>query len=297
MPYDNLTQAIIDLVFALLVSFIVLSLVAGVSAGLFLAYGFWRKSKTRHKKSLETTLLEVSLPRENEIKIDAAEQLFSSLVGIKGVKGWFHYLKVPDSISFEIVARGQDIRFYVGVPSKMRDMVEKQIHGSYPDAQIMEVEDYNLFENPGKIAYASLKLKKSPYLPIKTYRDLAIDPLSSITSTIGKMAEGEAAAIQILIANTPDAWKKAGRAHITSTKKREANPETAKYSVDQKELEAIEQKISKPGFQIYVRILVTSATKEAADMHLENIQGSFAQFASYNSFEKEKNKYFKGMLS
>src|SRR4029079_5705784 len=169
----------------------------------------------------------------------------------------------------------------------LRDMVEKQIHGSYPDAQIMEVEDYNLFETPGKVAYQALKLKKANYLPIKTYRDLAIDPMSSITSVLGKMSEGESAAVQIVISPSSDQWKKAGREHITTTKKREANPETAKYSVDNKELEAIEQKITKPGFKIYVRMLVVSSTKEAAESHISNLEGSFSQFNSYNEFKKE----------
>jgi len=296
MPLDNITNVILNIVFAFLLAFLLSSIVISCLAGIALAIGFWNKSKKRQARALETALLEVSLPRENEIKIDAAEQLFSSLTSIKGTKGIFSFLKLADSISFEIVGRPQDIRFYIGVPDKLRDMVEKQIHGAYPDAQIIEVEDYNLFEHPGKIAYASLKLKKSNYLPIKTFKDLPIDGLSSITSTIGKMTEGEGAAIQILITPGGDKWKKSGREYITTTKKREANPETAKYSVDQKELEAVEQKITKPGFGAYVRILVVSSTKEAADAHLSNIKGSFSQFDSpYNGFEEEKNRFFKGM--
>jgi len=294
MPLDNFTTALINIIFAFLLAILISTALIGVLAGIIFAIGFWGKNKKRHEKALDTTLLEVSLPRENEIKIDAAEQLFSSLASLKGTKGLLSMFKLGDSVSFEIVAKPQDIRFYVGVPNKLRDMVEKQIHGSYPDAQILEVEDYNLFDKGGKVAYAALKLKKSPYLPIKTYRDLAIDPLSSITSTLGKMTEGEAAAVQILITPAGDTWKKSGREFITTTKKREANPETAKYSVDQKELEAIEQKIAKPGFMTYVRMVVVSSTKEAADSHLSNIEGAFTQFASFNSFEKEKNKYFQG---
>ncbi len=289
-------QIVINLAMAFIIAFLLASVVVGCCLGIFLAIGFWNKSKKRHERALDTVLLEVSLPRENEIKIDAAEQLFSSLVAMKNTKGIFSFLKLADSISFEIVAKPQDIRFYVGVPNKLRDMVEKQIHGSYPDAQVIEVEDYNLFEIPGKVAYQALKLKKANYLPIKTYRDLAIDPLSSITSVLGKMSEGEAAAVQILISPSSEEWKKAGRDHITTTKKREANPETAKYSVDNKELEAIEQKITKPGFKVYLRMLVVSSTKEAAESHISNLEGSFSQFnSSYNEFKKETNKYFKGM--
>ena len=295
MPLDNFTNAILNLVFVFLLAFLMASVIVGCLLGIFLAFSFWRKSRERHNKSLDTSLLEVSLPRENEIKIDAAEQLFSSLTSMKGTKGMFGFLKVPDIVSFEIVAKPQDIRFYVGVPNKLRDMVEKQIHGSYPDAQILEVEEYNLFEIQGKIAYTQLKLSKAHYLPIKTYKDLAVDPLSSITSTLGKMQEGEGAAIQILITPARDSWKKGGRSYITNTKKTEANPETAKYSVDQKELEAIEQKITKPGFETYIRILTVSSTKESADAHLTNIVGAFSQFSSFNSLEKVKQRFFKGM--
>ena len=239
MQLDSFSQSIINLTFIFLLSFLLASIIIACLAGIFLAASFWRKSRERHDKALDTTLLEVSRPRENEIKIDAAEQLFSSLTSIKGTKGVFGFLKAPDVISFEIVAKPQDIRFYVGVPNKLRDMVEKQIHGSYPDAQIMEVDEYNLFEIVGKIAYAQLKLSKAHYLPIKTFKDLPVDPLSSITSTLGKMQEGEATALQILITSTSDTWKKRGRSYITNTKKTEANPETAKYSVDQKDLEPL----------------------------------------------------------
>src|SRR3990167_4181380 len=295
MQLDSFSESIINLTFIFLLSFLLASIIIACLAGIFLAASFWRKSRERHDKALDTTLLEVSLPRENEIKIDAAEQLLANLTSKKGTKGVFGFLKSPDVISFEIVAKPQDIRFYVGVPNKLRDMVEKQIHGSYPDAQIMEVDEYNLFEIVGKIAYAQLKLAKAHYLPIKTFKDLPVDPLSSITSTLGKMQEGEAAALQILITLTGDAWKKSGRSYITTTKKREANPETAKYSVDQKELEAIEQKITKPGFETHVRILTASSTKESAEAHLTNIVGSFSQFSSFNSFEKVKHRLFKGM--
>src|SRR3989338_2216097 len=284
MQLDSFSETIINLTFIFLLSFLMASIIIACLAGIFLALGFWRKSQERHEKALDSSLLEVSLPRENEIKIDAADQLFSGLTSIAGTKGIFGFLKVPDIISFEIVAKPQDIRFYVGVPNRLRDMVEKQIHGSYPDAQILEVDEYNLFEIVGKIAYAQLKLSKAHYLPIKTFKDLAVDPLSSITSTLGKMQEGEAAALQILITPTSDTWKKKGRSYITNTKKTEANPETAKYSVDQKELEAIEQKITKPGFETHIRMLAVSSTKESADAHLANIVGSFSQFSSFNSF-------------
>ncbi|OIP57163.1 MAG: hypothetical protein COX79_05415 [Candidatus Levybacteria bacterium CG_4_10_14_0_2_um_filter_36_16] len=296
MPLEALnTQNLLNTFIVFLIATILSALLVGGVVGIALALGFWRKYKERHQKSLDTALLEITLPRENEIKIDAAEQLFSGFTSIKGAKGFLSFLKVPESISFEIVANSNDIRFYVGVPRRLKDMVEKQIHGAYPDAQVIEIEDYNIFDTDGKVAFATLKLKKASYEPIKIYKDLAVDPLSTVTSTLGKMQEGEAGAIQILITPASDNWKKTGRSYISNTKKREANPETAKYSVDQKELEAVEQKIAKPGFNTQIRLLVVSSTKEAADAHISNMEGAFTQFASFNSFEKAKARFFKGM--
>ncbi|MFI5265649.1 MAG: type IV secretory system conjugative DNA transfer family protein, partial [Candidatus Levyibacteriota bacterium] len=284
------------IIFAFLVGILLSSVFVGCMLGIVAVFLFWRKNRERQKKALEMVMFEVSLPRENEIKIDAAEQMFSSFAGIKGTKGIFGFSRVPDYIVFEIVARTGDIRFYVSMPKKLEDMVEKQIHGAYPDASITVAEEYDLFTDDGKVSFAGLHLNSTAYTPIKTFKDLPVDPLSNIVSTLGKMQEGEAAALQILVTPAGDKWKKTGRSYITSTKKREANPETAKYSVDQKELESIEQKLTKPAFSTYIRMVVSSSTKEAADAHLENMVTTFTQFSSYNSFTKDKMKYFKGMF-
>lgn len=281
----------------LIMSILLLSVSLGILTGLIYTLLMWRKNKLRHKKALDMSLLEIAVPRDNEVKIDTAEQMFSTFAGMKAAKGRFANFKVGDFLTFEIVAKPGDIRFYVGVPNKLRDMIEKQINGAYPDARIRIVEEYNLFDNPeGKVAFCSLRLDKSDYIPIKTFKDLPVDPLSTIASTLGKMQEGEAASIQMLITPAGSEWKSAGRAHITTIKKQESNPETAKYSVDQKELEGIEQKTQKPGFHTFIRIVVASSTSDAAEMHLSNIFGAFSQFSGSNSFKKEKMRFTKGLF-
>ena len=119
---------IMDVIAALIISFLLLSFLFALGAGVFLGYKIWAKNRERQKKALDMVLLEIQLPRENEIKIDAAEQMFSAFSGIKGTKGRLWFLKVPDHIVFEIVAKTGDIRFYVSMPKKLQDMVEKQIH-------------------------------------------------------------------------------------------------------------------------------------------------------------------------
>jgi len=68
--------------------------------------------------------------------------------------------------------------------------------------------EYNIFSREGKVAFTSLKLRSENYEPIKVYKDLPTDSLSSITSVLAKMTEGEGAAIQILITPADSNWKK-----------------------------------------------------------------------------------------
>ncbi|MDP3988582.1 MAG: type IV secretion system DNA-binding domain-containing protein [Candidatus Levybacteria bacterium] len=298
---DSLTQAFIS---ALLGLFGAIVLIFGLYALGYIIFLFY-KYKNREKESLDSVLLQIAVPRDNEIKIDAAEQLFSALFSIRK-SGRFSFLHPQPHVSFEIVGMPDDIRFYIHVPNKIRDLVEKQLHGAYPDAEILVVEEkevrhkeyivgneYNIFSKEGKVAFVSLRLKSSDYLPLKAYKDLPVDPLSSITSVLAKMTQGEGAAIQIIVSAASGGWKKAGRSYISKTKKTEANPETAKYSADPKELEAIENKISKPGFDVVVRIVISSSTMESAKAHLDNIKSVFTQFNGANSFTKNRN-FLKG---
>ncbi len=235
------------------------------------------KNRKREERSLKSVLLQVAVSQGNEIKIDAMEQLFSSLNSIKK-GGWKQRYDVQPVVSFELVARLEDIRFYVWAPRKLVDLIEKQIHGAFPEAEITEVPEYNIFTENGKVAYKSYQLKKANFYPIKTFKELATDPMSSLTSALAKMGEGEAAAIQVVISPSVAPWQKEGKGFISSTKKQESDPEKAKFSVAGKTLEAVEGKVSKPGFEVSVRVVVVANTEESAKAHLSNIGSSFEQF-------------------
>ena len=176
------------------------------------------KNRDREKRSLNSVMFQIAVPRGNEIKIDAMEQLFASLYSVKK-GGWKQKYSIQPTISFEIVAKIEDIKFYVWAPKDLRDVVERQIHGAYPDAEVLEVPEYNIFNEQGKVAYKSYQLGKANYLPIKTFRELATDPLASITSALGKMDKGEGVSIQVLISPVDSKWQKNGRGFISETKK------------------------------------------------------------------------------
>ncbi len=185
-----------------------------------------------------------------------------------------------------------NISFYISVPRELRDLIEKQIYGAYPGADIEAVEEYNIFSEKGKVAFASLRLKKDDYLPIRPFRELPTDPLSSITSALAKMQEGEGAAVQFIVSPADGKWKKKGQSFVAHVKKQESDPEKAKFQYDPKVLETITVKCSKSGFDSVIRLVVSSTSKESAKMHLDNLTGAFTQFSSdQNSFTKAKHLF------
>ncbi|MBI4130555.1 type IV secretion system DNA-binding domain-containing protein [Candidatus Roizmanbacteria bacterium] len=262
---------------------VVVTLVLAAAFLGILAIGYavllWLRIKHREEQALGYVLLQVAVPKDNEIKIDAAEQFFSSFGSLRK-SGWKTRITGQVHFTFEMVATPGDIRFYVSVPKKFRDLMEKQIYGAYPGADIHEVQEYNIFSRTGKVAFKALRLKNDDYNPIKVYKDLPTDPLSSVTASLSKMGAGEGVAIQLIISPAGSAWKSEGREFIAKTKKKEASPEEAEFKTEQRDLEAINSKISKPGFDTLVRIVVSAPTKEQADMHLDNLVNTFTQYTS-----------------
>ncbi len=246
------------------------------------------KMKKREKSALETVTLEVRLPKENEIKTDAAEQLFGSFSSL-GNSGFWAFLDIEDVIAFEIIGSTGEVGFYVTAPNKIKDLVEKQIYAFYPMCDISVVEEPQLFSETGHVAYAGLRLKKDEFNPIKVYKELPYDTLAGLTSPLSKIGEGEAGVIQILIRATNSKYKDQGKAYISKTKKKEASPDKATFGVDQKNLERINEKLSRPGFDVVIRLVATAQDKKIAEMHLKNMKTAFNQFASdLNGFTTSK---------
>ena len=80
----NLTALNISgLMIGLFITLLILLLIAGAGLGFGYFFIIWWGNRDREKKSLDSTLIQVTLPRDNEIKIDAAEQFFASFAGIK----------------------------------------------------------------------------------------------------------------------------------------------------------------------------------------------------------------------
>ena len=289
-------QILLDRLITISLASLATILAAGLALVLIYFIVIYFRLKKREQISLEMVTLEVKLAKENEIKIDAADQMFSSFSSLKK-SGFWSFLEVDDVVSFEIIGKKAEIRFYVSAPNRIIDLIEKTIYGYYPMADIKKVDEPNIFSEQGKVVFGGLVQKESAYMPIRLYRDLPTDSLSAITSSLSKFDDNEAGIIQILIRPAGGKWKKEGKSYVSSTKKNEANPEKATFKTDPKVLEKIEDKCSRSGFDATIRFVVTASTKDMADTHLKNIKNAFTQFNSdLNSFSGTKDLFKGGFM-
>ena len=113
---DNVTFLLIILALGIIGLGALVLLLMGSAYALLL----WYRNRDREYDSLNSTLLQVSLPRDNEIKIDAAEQLFNSL-GSARKSGRLAFLKRQPHFSFEIVGTpGRGVKVALFNPNKER---------------------------------------------------------------------------------------------------------------------------------------------------------------------------------
>lgn len=270
---------------------------AVIAAGLTFLFVYliiiYFRLKKREQISLEMVTVEVKLQKDNEIKIDAAEQMIGAFSALKK-SGWKSAFDVDDTVSFEIVGKKSDIRFYVSAPAKIMDLVEKTIYGYYPTADIQRVEEPNIFTENGKVEYAALVQKDYAFMPLKVYKDLPTDPLASITTAFSKLDDEEGAILQILIRPSGSKAKKHGKGYVSSVKKSESDPNKATFKTDQKTLERIDDKASKPAFDTAIRAVVSSPQKARAELHLKNITTALTQLNSDLNSLKKARIMFKG---
>lgn len=265
-------------------------LIGGVTGAILYYLGLLKK-KDRDEKSKHGVLFEVRVPRGNEIEIGVAEKMFSNLHGIGGIgKGIEKYITVNNSISFEMVGLPGEIRYFVHAPKKLAGLVEQQILGSYQEADVSISDEYNIFDETGKVAYASLTQTDEEYYPLKVFEDFKGDPMANLLSTLSKIEEGEGAMIQIIISPAGSKWQKNGRKFIQRVEDNNADPEKKRISVSQEQLQAVSKKIAKTGFRTAIRMVTTAEEGEIANMHLNNIVSAFDQFKNPGINELKKDK-------
>lgn len=299
-------------------------------AVMFLAFGFlYGKRRYDFRRSIDMVFLRILIPkkesdqdekketvRDFKEQISLMEQLLSSLKAIhtKSIRSWIFW---QDYISFEYIAHSQEIHFFVVVPKKAKNLIEKQISAFYSDAVIDEVDEIDIFANKKVVRAVELVLKKPFVYPIKTYQKLESDPMNTITSTLGKLGEGEAASVQILLSPISDTWQKAVK---RAEKKKESkfswsplswmsgflsvmfssHDEEKKGDDHESEDEdgVMKEKRKKTWYEAIIRVIATGDDPYIVESEIKNITSSFSQYsiAGGNAFKTEKKTNLEGFI-
>ena len=265
----------------------------------------------------EHCLLMLEIPRENDKKELAAEQMLAALHGILRSKRELRLSgTLQEHISLEIAAKGQRIRFYIWTPKHLQAFVEGQIYAQYPTVQISEPEtDYSEREFEQAVIHTTeLTLTDNETMPIKTFPSFEVDPLAAITATLAKMdKESEEMWIQIMARPIADDWHRRGAKTIarirggrgilsgsgTATlsyagqafaalvrppegggKEGSSEPELSER--DKARITAIETKTQKLGYQVKIRLLYAGNDQRTARLRMQALVGAFKQFNTTN---------------
>ncbi len=282
----------------------------------FLTYRNYKKINRLKVLNVDSVLLMLEIPRTNDKKELAAEQLFASLHGILRDKTELKNSGgIQEHLSFEIVSTGGQIRFYVWTPKVLQSFVEGQIYAQYPSVQIYKVkEDYVEKGKDYPVVYSSeIALTENEVLPIKTFENFEVDPLAGITGTLAKLNpdKNEELWIQILTRPIPDDWHKSTTdkwVKAVKSGKRiglfgidwtwlitalgalfrppeggTVTPVTVELSERAKtQVEKAEEKATKLGYEVKIRLVYLGSDQMDAKLNMQALVGTFKQYNSTN---------------
>lgn len=290
----------------------------------FFAYNAFFKKKFEKYQIEDKVFLEIKIVKsvsdvKDNIQSDplAAEQLFSVIHGIMKEGG-------NDSVfSFEIIVTDEKIRFIVVVPKILQSHITSQIYAQYPLSQISIIEDYlKDIKSFSSIKTGSLVLGKNEVIPILTFKDFEVDPLSAITSSLSQVKANEGMAIQLLVNPIPDTWQIKGYDYIAKIKKKETgskgqsiasmvlfglidllilNPIRYIFGITPSQVEdkktpqitalsqseeglikSIETKLTRMGFRSYIRVVSYANETFDTEQNYNSCMATFKQFSRAN---------------
>jgi len=279
--------------------------------GFFILFYVWVKYiRLRYIANIKWVLLEIKIPANLIKSPKSMEQIFIGLHGIQSggdIIDKYWKGKIQDWFSFEIVGRGGFIHFFVRTPIQYRNLVEAQIFAQYSEAEIIDANDYvsSVPEPPHPewdLWGTEFILIKDDIYPIKTYRqfeaskpELAVDPIASFLEVMSKLSVNEQIWLQILIRPVPDKWKEAGKVFVENMMGRSnwapGKPPKVLSPGEREILEAIEQNISKLGFEVCIRFIYTAKKDNFNKTNIAAIIGCFKQFGLINLNGFKPNKH------
>lgn len=291
---------------------------------------YWSLNKQYHDHAIYLIRLPKEKPNEKENnnnnyvqrlheEIARGETMFKAIGGLRAERWYNNYswlLGRTDHFSFEIVATNRLISFYVVTPRKLARYLEQQIQAYFPEAVMMETNDYNIFHPQSHTIASYLKTKRSFIFPLKTYSKMEADPMNSLVNVLSKLNEGESIALQYIVRSSHPGWHSKSNRIVSSVhqgkklsdalsfnligksisfasdlfeqakpnnpiKNKMADNQYKLSAMEQELLKAIEEKNSKAGLDINLRVIVSSLNMPKAKMYLTNIISAYSEYNFY----------------
>lgn len=247
-------------------------------------------------------------------------QVMYSIIASTSTKGFMSKIYGQRHISFEIVAREGLVYYYAVVPTVLTDTIRQAIAAAYPSARLEEVAEHSVFSKVGKASGTiggEFTLRKEFIYPISTYMESKRDASRALLNAISAAGREDGIGIQLLIRPANEKWTKQSISAADQIVKNKGEkkgskggaaardimqalwkpPETPDKkditqdkpisAVDQAKVDAIQEKIRYPGYEVLIRVVVSSNTAARSQVLLKNVVSAFALFdsPSFNGFK------------
>lgn len=257
-------------------------------------------------------------------------QVMYNIIASTVTKGFKSKIYGQRHVSFEIIAHDGLVYYYAVVPTVLTDLITQAVAAAYPSARLQEVEEHSVFSEVGKMSGTiggEFTLRKEYVFPIATYMESKRDASRALLNAISAAAREDGVGIQLLMRPAREGWtkssmfkadqiskdkgKKSGVQSLFAPKEimealwrppeqQEAKPEDKQLNaVEQATIEAIQEKTRYPGFEVLIRVVVSSNTSARAQALLQNIVAAFALFdsPSFNGFKFTLSKNIEELVT
>lgn len=259
-----------------------------------IALNLWHHYRQeRFIMGIKWVLLEIQVPREVVKSPAAMELIFTNALYHKSGKGfWEQYIQGAPWFwfSLEIASIDGRVHFFIRTPTRIRNLIETQIYAQYPQAKVVEVDDY-VFHVPQyrkdgdwNVWGCEFTKGKEDFLPIKTYKgfgddmktgvkeEYKIDPITPMIEYLGSLPKGQQVWIQFVVR-----WS-IKKYHSHKTGKHVDFNEAARefveklldpYSRSQKDEEFVGRFMKQIVLPEHMKIVITSVTEGLSKVHFD----------------------------
>ncbi|OGK39273.1 hypothetical protein A3A74_00370 [Candidatus Roizmanbacteria bacterium RIFCSPLOWO2_01_FULL_35_13] len=225
----------------------------------------------------DLSFLQIRNPKDDETPIEAATQIFASILPHPYIPLWRRFFITPKTYAFEIYLLGQTIFFYATTPKENETLIQSLITSSFPKSAVKKTTDPMAIIFKSKyLSVGEVVLNSYPYLPIKTYFDFKdIDPLSSLVGFLARQEAHIKMGVQILITPASFPWQEMA---VTAARHQIYDEPSMKYTRSPQQL-LMMKKSSFQGGKALIRLIAGSNTTTPLLPYLHNLAGTFGSFS------------------